>query len=189
LSCPLSFNYKWSLLTVFLTSLALASPLKSFLSKAKRTFINFFTAHHNLRRERLQPEKLFSTWICLQYNKTAHVLTPVLHQYMAKVRQGRNGMLLIQDELPFLLPSSTKDREDRATYSADTTHPCSLISQCFRCMLNQLSMSMRASSAVFTANGSLELYLQAKPWDTLGKIFTMWSICTQGTKFMSALGA
>uniref|UniRef100_A0A0A9AI89 Uncharacterized protein n=1 Tax=Arundo donax TaxID=35708 RepID=A0A0A9AI89_ARUDO len=33
-------------------------------------------------------------------------------------------------------------------------------------------MSARASSAVSTANGSLELYLQAKPCGTRGKIFT-----------------
>jgi hypothetical protein len=43
-----------SLLTAFLTSLALAS----FLSEAKRTFTNFPTAHHNLGSSRATPSHL-----------------------------------------------------------------------------------------------------------------------------------
>jgi hypothetical protein len=43
-----------SLLTAFLTSLALTS----FLSEVKRTIINFSTAHHNLGRSRATPSRL-----------------------------------------------------------------------------------------------------------------------------------
>jgi hypothetical protein len=43
-----------SLLTTFLTSLALAS----FLAEAKRTFTNFFVAHHNIGRSRVMPSRL-----------------------------------------------------------------------------------------------------------------------------------
>jgi hypothetical protein len=43
-----------SLLTTFLTSLALTS----FLAEAKRTFTNFLTAHHNLGISKVMPSRL-----------------------------------------------------------------------------------------------------------------------------------
>jgi hypothetical protein len=49
--CQLQARY---LSTAFLTSLALTS----FLSNAKRTFTNFFTAHHNLGSSRATPSHL-----------------------------------------------------------------------------------------------------------------------------------
>lgn len=55
----------------------------------------------------------------------------------------------------------------------------------FRYLSNHLTMSARASSAVLTANGSVALYLQAKPWGASGKIFTKWWTCIHATNKMN----
>jgi hypothetical protein len=117
-----------SLSTTFLTSLALAS----FLSKVKRTFINFPTAHHNLGSSRVTPSHLggftsksnkchkdcFTNVKCSSAHKEDYLTPPLMFSHKSQdphkegLRRAHKGLGLMY----FMGDTSTLQRREGESF-------------------------------------------------------------------------